>query len=103
MPFNISQYAAYIEQLRDLTHGTYDQYLDYREWMEVGNLTEISELLRADGVPFGVWARPEEGTCSLLVNVPGNGIAVELESRVFGGVWLSKRCATSFFDLCAAD
>jgi len=103
VPFNISDLATYIENLRDLTHGTYDQWLDYREVMVVGNLTEMAEVLRKDGVPFGVWARPEEGTCSLYVDVPQNGIAVELVSSVFDGAWLARRCATSAFDLCAAD
>jgi hypothetical protein len=50
VPFNISDLATYIENLRDLTHGTYDQWLDYREVMVVGNLTEMAEVLRKDGV-----------------------------------------------------
>lgn len=103
VPFNISDLATYIERLRDLTHGTYDQWLDVREVLEVGNLTAMAELFRRDAVPFGVWARPAEGTCSLYLNVPLNGIAVEITSRVFDGAWLARRCAASPFDLCAAD
>ena len=103
VPFNISQLAAYVEGLRDLARGTYDQWLDHREVLAVGNLTELAEVLRADGVPFGVWARPSEGTCSVYVDLPRNGIAVELVSRVFDGAWLARRCAASEFDLCAAD
>ena len=103
VPFNISQLASYIEHLRDLTHGTYDQYLDFREVLAVGNLTEIAQILRADRVPFAVWSRPAEGTCSIYVNVPRNGIAVELVSRVFDGGWLAKRCAANLHDLCARD
>lgn len=71
--------------------------------LAVGNLTVLAEVLRADRVPFGVWARPAEATCSLYVNLPRNGIAVELVSHVFDGAWLAKRCAASTFDLCAAD
>ena len=71
--------------------------------MSVGNLTEMAEILRRDGVPFGVWSRPEEQTCSLFVNVPRNGIAVELVSTHFAGSWLAKRCKASAFDLCSAD
>ena len=101
VPFNISQFASYVEGLRDLTHGTYDQWLDNREVLAVGNLTVIAELLRADRVPFGVWARPAEGTCSLFVNLPSNGLAVELVSREFHGAWIRRRCSASPFDLCA--
>ena len=103
VPFNVSQLSVYIEELRDLAHGTYDQWLDYREVLAVGNLTTMAALLRADRVPFGVWSRPEEGTCSLYVDLPGNGLAVELVSSVFDGVWLARRCAMNVFDLCAAD
>jgi len=103
VPFNISDLATYIEALRDLTHNSYDQWLDYREVMAVGNLTSIAEILRADGVPFGVWGRPAEATCSVYVNLPKNGIAVELVSREFGGEWLRTRCAEHPWDLCAAE
>mmetsp|Transcript_20621 Transcript_20621/g.47554 ORF Transcript_20621/g.47554 Transcript_20621/m.47554 type:complete len:143 (-) Transcript_20621:298-726(-) len=103
VPFNISDLAEHVEQLRDLAHGTYDQWLDFREVLAVGNLTEMAELLRLDGVPFGVWARPAEGTCSLYVDVPRNGIAVELVSHVYDGAWLARRCAASEFDLCTSD
>ena len=103
VPYNISQLSAYIESLRDLTHGTYDQWLGTREVMHIGNLTQLADVLRADGVPFGVWARPAEGTCSIYVDLPRNGIAVEIVSEVFDGVWLKRRCAMSVYDLCAAD
>ena len=103
VPYNISELAEYVEALRDLTHNTYDQWLDFREVMAVANLTEMADILRADGVPFGVWSRPSEGTCSLYVNLPRNGLAVELVSHVFDGAWLARRCAASLFDLCAAD
>ena len=47
------------------------------------------------------------GSCSLFVSLPRNGnVAVELTSRVFDGAdndWLARRCASSEFDLCAAD
>jgi len=103
VPYNISQLADYIESLRDLTHNTYDQWLDHREILRVGNLTTFAELLRADRVAFGVWSRPADGTCSLYVSLPGNGIAVELTSSVFDGAWLHRRCVANPFDLCAAD
>lgn len=102
VPFNVTDLASYVEDLRDLEHGTYDQWLDFREIMWVHNLTALADVLRADKVAFSVWARPPEGTCSLYVNLPGNGIAVELVSRIFDGQWLSRRCA-AVFDLCAAD
>jgi hypothetical protein len=31
VPFNLTQFADYIEGIRDLTHNTYDQFLDFRE------------------------------------------------------------------------
>ena len=103
VPFNVSQLAEYVEALRDLTHGTYDQWLDHREVLSVGNLTELARVLRGDGVPFAVRSRPDEGTCSLLVDLPRNGLAVEVVSRVFDGAWLARRCAANEFDLCAPD
>ena len=102
VPFNISDLAQYVETLRDLRAHRYDAWLDYREILRVGNLTEMAEVLRADGVPFGVWARPSEQTCSLYVNLPNNGLAVELVSSEFSGKWLHNQCASSHFDLCAA-
>ena len=50
-----------------------------------------------------VWSRPQEGTCSIYLNVPHNGIAVELFSEQFGGSssWLGAACAARPFDLCA--
>ena len=104
VPFNVSDLAAYVEQQRDLYHGRYDQWLDYRAVLSAGNLTEIAELLRSDRVPFGVWSRPDEGTCSLFVNLPRNGLAVEVVSEVFDdGEWLSRQCAERIFDLCASE
>ena len=103
VPFNISDLAVYIEGLRELTHGTYDQWLDYREVLAVGNLSAFADVSRADRVPFGVWARPNERTCSIFVSIPRNGIAVELVSHVFDGPWLARRCETNVFDLCATD
>ena len=79
-----------------------EQWLDFREVMHVGNLTVVSELLRADKVPFGVWSRPEEGTCSLYLDLPNNGLAVELVSQVFDGAWLRRRCAASVLRLAKA-
>ena len=102
VPFNISDLAWHVERLRDLEHGTYDQWLDFREVMHVGNLTAFAELLRADRVPFGVWSRPREGTCSVYVDLPRNGIAVEISSSVYDGAWLARQCAASEFDLCSA-
>ena len=104
VPFNISDLASYIEKGRRLGANRYDAWLDYREIMHVGNLSEISRVLRADGVPFGVWSRPAERTCSIVVNLPGNGIAVELMSRSFGDdAQLARQCAASHFDLCAHE
>ena len=77
--------------------------LDYGEIFDAPDLAALARVLRADGVPFGVWSRPWDGTCSLFVDVPRNGIAVELRSENFDGdAWLSDACATSEFDLCAA-
>ena len=86
-----------------LKHNVYDQWLDFREVLLVGNLTAMAEVLRNDAVPFGVWSRRAEGTCSLFVDLPKNGIAIELTSRVFDGAWLASKCAASPFDLCASS
>ena len=102
MPFNVSQLATYIEDLRDLGSNQYDQWLDNGDIFSVSNLSVIAEVLREDGVPFGVWSRPKEKTCSLYLNLPGNGLAVELRSFEFGVPWLNKRCQASMFDLCAS-
>lgn len=102
VPFNISDLAAYVEGLRDLDANEYDQWLDSRETMHVGNLTELAEVLRADEVPFGVWSRPDEGTCSVFLDLPRNGLSIELVSNEFGGAWLRGRCEASRFDLCAS-
>ena len=105
VPFNITQLAAYVEGRRALASNVYDAWLDFREIMHVGNLTELSEVLRADRVPFGVWSRPQEGTCSIYLNVPRNGIAIELWSEEFGPAasWLGAACAAHPFDLCASN
>ena len=75
---------------------------DYRDVFAVPDLTPLATVLRDDAVPFGVWARPWEGSCSLLVDVPRNGVAVEIRSETWGG-WLSDACAARSFDLCATD
>uniref|UniRef100_A0A7S4Q8B7 Uncharacterized protein n=1 Tax=Alexandrium monilatum TaxID=311494 RepID=A0A7S4Q8B7_9DINO len=102
VPFNISQLASYIEGLRDLRGNRYDQWLDFRDIFEVSDLLAVAEVLRTDGVPFGVWSRPKEGECSLYVSIPGNGIAVELRApeATAGLGWLRERCRGSVFDLC---
>jgi len=102
VPYNISDLAKYVEELRALGSNVYDMWLDNREVLQVGNLTEMAEVLQADGVPFGVWSQPAEGTCSIYLDLPGNGLAVELVSREFGGEPLRSRCVSSRFDLCAA-
>ena len=94
--------ARYVEVAQALDAGVYDQYLDYRDVFAVPDLTPLATVLRDDAVPFGVWARPWEGSCSLLVDVPRNGVAVEIRSETWGG-WLSDACAARSFDLCAAD
>ena len=45
--------------------------------------------------------RPGDGTCSVYVDLPRNGVGVELRSREFGGV-LRDECEARPFDLCAA-
>eukprot|EP00931_Biecheleriopsis_adriatica_P116167 TRINITY_DN91847_c0_g1_i1.p1 TRINITY_DN91847_c0_g1~~TRINITY_DN91847_c0_g1_i1.p1 ORF type:complete len:671 (-),score=57.20 TRINITY_DN91847_c0_g1_i1:19-1974(-) len=102
VPFNISDLAAYIENLRDLQSNQYDQWLDYRDIFNVSNLSAIAQILQEDDVPFGVWSRPHEGTCSLYVDLPGNGIAVELRSSEFSLPWLNQRCRESMYDLCSS-
>eukprot|EP00947_MAST-08B_sp_MAST-8B-sp1_P001793 g1793.t1 len=100
VPFNISDLATYVEELRDLGKGVYDQWLDYRDVFDVSDLDPIAAVLRADQVPFVVRARPEESTCSLLLDVPRNGLAVELRSSRFRA--MEAECAAQPFDLCAA-
>jgi hypothetical protein len=39
---------------------------------------------------------------ALYVDLPRNGVGVEMRSSVFGGE-LRKRCEARPFDLCAAD
>lgn len=101
VPFNITGLASYIEGLRDLGSNQYDQWLDQRDIFTVSDLSVIAAIFREDGVPFGVWSRPLEKTCSLYVNLPGNGIAVELRSFEFEAPWLKKMCQDHVFDLCA--
>ena len=48
-----------------------------------------------------VKGRPADGTCSVYVDLPRNGVGVEMRSSVFGGE-LRKRCEARPFDLCAA-
>ena len=118
VPYNISQLAAYVEGLRRLgggaedavepsggdDDGAYDQYLDYHDIFEVGNLTALWQLVVADGVPHLVRGRAARA-CSLYLNVPKNGIAVELRAAdgdAVGSDELRKLCAARPFDLCAA-
>ena len=77
------------------------RYLDYHDVLEVGNLTQMRAVLAADGVSHLVRGRAAEGTCSLYVDLPRNGVGVELRSREFGGV-LRDECEARPFDLCAA-
>ena len=103
VPFNISQLAAYVEALRHLDDDVHDQFLDYRDVFAVGNLTEVFEILVDDGVPHLVRGRPAERTCSLLLNLPNNGIGVELRSTEFGTGALRDACEARPFDLCASS
>ena len=102
VPFNISELAAYVEGLRRLDADVHDQYLDYHDIFDVANLTAVAELLDADGVAHLVRGRPADGTCSLYVDLPRNGVGVEMRSSVYGGE-LRKRCEARPFDLCAAS
>ena len=76
----------------------------------------IHSLLVADGVPHLVRGRParatprlkelpqqqqQTATCSLYLNLPRNGVAVELVSAEFGGATLQPLCEARPFDLCA--
>jgi len=121
VPFNISELANYIEDLRSTStfHDQidqhklleYDQWMDYRDIFEVQDLSVAADLLISGGVAFGIWstglgaAMPQQNaTCSLLANIPQNGLAVELRSFNFGvpGSWLADACAKRPFDLCSA-
>ena len=106
---NVSRRGMALQRVRRRFRRAGDHDLDHGFcWIAVPlpgrgrHLKALAEVLRADGVPFGVWARPDEGTCSVYVDLPNNGIAVELVSRVFDGAWLARRCADSVFDLCAS-
>ena len=80
----------------------YDQWLDYSDVFEVRNLTALALVVKADGVDFIVRGR-EDGGCSLYLNVPMNGKAVEivaLTQEHVGSAWLSVKCARRKFDLC---
>jgi hypothetical protein len=125
VPFNTSDLAAYQRQLRRLGGGggtgsssyIYDQWLDYREIFVVDDLDPFAKMFRADGVPFGVWARrsgssssssrsdtPEAaaGSCSIFVAEPINGVVVELMQQTgpFGAI-TSPLCQQHMRDLCA--
>jgi len=114
VPFNISELADYIEDLR-LTRQhkllDYDQWMDYRDIFEVQDLSVAADLLVSGGVAFGIWSTgldaavpQQKASCSLLANIPQNGLIVELRSSNFGapGSWLADACATRPFDLCSA-
>ena len=101
VPFNISELATYVEGLRRLDADVHDQYLDYHDIFHVGALGPIRALLVADGVPHLVRGRPAEGTCSLYLDLPRNGIAVELRSANYEP--LHALCEAQPFDLCAAS
>lgn len=80
----------------------YDQWLDYSDVFAVRNLTALALVVEADGVDFIVRGR-EDGGCSLYVNVPMNGKAVEivaLTQEHVGSAWLSVKCSRRKFDLC---
>eukprot|EP00929_Paragymnodinium_shiwhaense_P063389 TRINITY_DN31666_c2_g1_i1.p1 TRINITY_DN31666_c2_g1~~TRINITY_DN31666_c2_g1_i1.p1 ORF type:complete len:671 (-),score=73.42 TRINITY_DN31666_c2_g1_i1:120-2045(-) len=104
VPFNISELAQYIEALRDLKANQYDQWLDYRDVFQVSDLSAIAEVLDADGVDYGIWGRPTDmgRMCLIILNIPKNGIAIELRSSEYAAPWLKKRCETSTWDLCSA-
>lgn len=102
VPYNVTQLAAYIEGIRDLRSGhIYDQWLDDRDVFDIANLTAAAELFRRGDVDFAVWSRPDEEMCSIIADIPGNGLAVELRSKEFGGEWLQAECAAHPWDLCA--
>jgi hypothetical protein len=104
VPFNVSDLAHYVESLRDLASNQYDQWLDYRDIFETSDLATLSRVLLEDRFSFGVWSRPDEGTCSIYLNMPGNGLAVEVRSREFASSpWLLDACRRHVFDLCAGQ
>merc|ERR1719414_2786847 len=79
----------------------YDQWMDYRDVFEVQDLSAAADLFISNGVAFGVWstgldAVPHQrtATCSLIANIPKNGLTVELRSSNFGvpGSWLADTC-----------
>ena len=51
---------------------------------------------------ISIRGRRGEGTCSLYLNLPHNGLAVELRSDKFDGP-LGALCEAHQFDLCAAS
>ena len=108
VPFNVSQLAAHVEGLRDLAADVYDQWLDYRDVFDVPDLASVATALAQDGVPFLLRSSAPDGgsaksttTCSLLVDIPRNGKAVEVRSETFTG--LEAACAKRAFDLCAKN
>lgn len=78
VPFNITEFAAYVDGLRDLRGGVYDQYLDYREVLVTQALEPVCRRLAAGGVAF-LPARTAEGACSVIASMPG-GLAVEVRA-----------------------
>ena len=78
----------------------------YHDILAVGNLTELHALLLADGVPHLVRGRParagQPATCAIYLDLPNNGVGVELFSAEYGGA-LRARCEARQFDLCASS
>ena len=84
------------------TVQVYDQWLDYSDVFRVRNLTALALVVAADDVDSIVRGR-EGGGCSLYLNVPGNGKAIEVVALTrahVGSAWLSAKCALRKFDLC---
>ena len=92
---------AQVDGAWHLRANVHDQYLDYHDILSVGNLTEIHGILVEDGVELLVRGRAADGECAIYLDLPHNGVAVELRSREYGGE-LRALCDARPFDLCAS-
>ena len=78
--FTLTDWAAYMEALNgNISSGLYNAYMDNHVGLHVTDMRPYLERLRRDNVPYFTRTQDKHDPgCDVFVQLPGNGIIVEL-------------------------
>lgn len=78
----LENFTAYVEDVRDMDAGVYDQWMDNHMTLWVEDLQPFADVYDSLGLPYllRTWPDDRSGLTALIVAIPRNGVVVELLS-----------------------